>query len=129
MISVWAAGKGAIVTALDINKEAVANTQLNADVNNLNINVLESNLFANLDPEPFDFIVINPPYYPGKPLNNSQYAWYCGPEFEFFENLFKKLPDYCHPQTETLMVLSQDYPMYTSSLQERSLLLRLQVLQ
>jgi len=108
LISVWAAAKGAKVTALDINPEAVANTLWNAENNNLVIKVIESNLYSNLPPEPFDFILINPPYYPGKPLNNSQYAWYCGPEFEFFETLFGKLSKYIHLETETILVLSQD---------------------
>src|SRR5688572_28279605 len=66
LISVWAARKGALVTAIDINKEAVFNTRLNATNNNLKINILESNLFDKLPSEQFDFIAINPPYYPGK---------------------------------------------------------------
>jgi len=108
LLSVYAAKKGSIVTALDINKEAVTNTAFNATNNNLTIRTIESNLFSNLPPEKFDYILINPPYFPGEAVNSSQYAWYCGKEYEYFEQLFQSLPDYVHQETETIMVLSED---------------------
>ena len=111
LISVWAAKNGALVTALDINPLAVANTRENAQVNNLDIKVLESDLFNNLATEAFDFIVINPPYYPQNPTNPSEYAWYCGTEFEFFEKLFQQLPEFYVNSSMVLMVLSEDCNM------------------
>ena len=108
LISVWAAKKGALVTAFDINPVAVENTLINAEKNKVVVQTLVSDLFINLPEFKYDFILINPPYYRGKPLNGSQYAWYCGNDYEYFENLFKKLPDYSKLNNETIMVLSQD---------------------
>jgi len=108
LVSLWAAKNGARVTAFDINPTAVSNIQENASDNNLDINALESNLFSRLNPEIFDFIIINPPYYPNKPQTPSDFAWYCGTEFEYFVALFQQLPQFYDENSTVLMVLSED---------------------
>ena len=108
LISIATAGKGALVTATDINEKAIEALKENAALNNVSLQIILSNLFENISPQQFDIIVINPPYYPKTPKNTFEAAWYCGENFEYFENLFQQLGQYIHAGTKTLMVLSQD---------------------
>lgn len=89
--SLRATQKGAKVLAIDINPKAVEKLISNAEKNNLQLEVLESDLFDKVDNGPFDCILINPPFYPKKPRNFAEHAWFCGDDFEYFEKLFKQL--------------------------------------
>lgn len=108
MISVHSARKGAIVTASDISLSAIENIKLNSSLNNCSVATVHSDLFDSIPNQEFDFIIINPPYFPKNPKNESEYAWFCGSEFQYFEKLFKQLPDFIKPSTTVLMVLSED---------------------
>lgn len=57
------------VTASDISKEALEVARKNSVLNNSNINLVESNLFENIDGE-FDIIVSNPPYIESETIKN-----------------------------------------------------------
>lgn len=105
--SCWAATQGAISLASDINPTAVENARINAKKNNIAIECIESDLFTNLEKNTFDFVVINPPYYPKKPLSDADKAWYCGEEFEYFHKLFNQLK-MVHQRSQVFMVLSED---------------------
>ncbi len=107
LIAVWAAKKGAIVMATDISSLAVGNTNINAQKNNVSVQMIHGDLFEKIDKILFDFIVINPPYYKKQPVTEAEYAWFCGENSEYFKKLFKGLPSYIHPQTKTIMVLSE----------------------
>lgn len=50
------------VTATDISQEALEVARKNANLNNVNIEFIESNLFAKLTERSFDIILSNPPY-------------------------------------------------------------------
>ena len=108
LISVWAASKGAAVTAFDINPMAIENTIQNGLINKQSVNALESNLFSKIIPTAFDYILVNPPFYPRVPKTTSDYAWYCGEDFEYFRAFFKDLSDYMHKNSMVMMVLSED---------------------
>ncbi|NLI39256.1 MAG: class I SAM-dependent methyltransferase [Clostridiaceae bacterium] len=54
------------VTALDINERAVYYTEKNADLNNLYVRVLKSDLYSELEGRTFGDIVSNPPLAAGK---------------------------------------------------------------
>lgn len=108
VISVFAARKGAIVTASDINPLAVNNIRENAQINKISISVVQSDLFENIPQSEFDYILIAPPYYPSDPKDFAQMAWFCGQNFEYFVRLFKQLPKYYHPEIQILMILSED---------------------
>ncbi|WP_246004295.1 peptide chain release factor N(5)-glutamine methyltransferase [Mycoplasma todarodis] len=54
---------GAKVTASDISKEAISQIEINKKKNNLDIEVIESDLFENISGK-FDVIISNPPYIP-----------------------------------------------------------------
>lgn len=49
------------VFCVDINKDAISQCRINAEVNNVDINITKSNLFEKIS-EKFDLIVSNPPY-------------------------------------------------------------------
>lgn len=108
IISLFAAKKGAKVTATDINTTALEFLTDNAQKNNLNLEIIESNLFHSLPNRTFDCIIINPPYYPKNPKNIKEQAWFCGEHFEYFEALFPQLKNHLIPSNETFMILSED---------------------
>lgn len=108
IISLLAAKKGAHVTASDINQTALDYLANNAIRNRLPVNTIYSDLFENLRNQTFNYIIINPPYYPRKPKNIKDEAWFCGENFEYFENLFAQLPNFLSSETKCYMILSQD---------------------
>lgn len=105
-LSVAAARRGAKVIASDISKTAVENTKRNANQNNVSIEVIHSDLFDGMPHASFDVIVINPPYYARNPENESELAWHCGENFEYFHKLFAQLSGYIDTDTLVLMVLT-----------------------
>jgi release factor glutamine methyltransferase len=105
LISIYAAQRGATVTATDINPIAVKFLYHNCEANHVRLSVVESDLFHRVRPQPFDIIAINPPYYKKQPQSFDDYAWYCGENGEYFEQLFAGLKDYMHSATMVLMVL------------------------
>ena len=108
LIAIHSARRGARVTASDINPAAVQSIRENAAANRAELMVVESDLFANIARQRFDYIIINPPYYPQDPASESEYAWFCGAEFEYFRALFPQLGNYCDAQSQVLMILSED---------------------
>jgi release factor glutamine methyltransferase len=105
LISIYAAQKGAIVTATDINPVAVECLKENSTDNNVQLDIRRSDLFDQIPAQFFDIIVINPPYYKKDPRSYSDYAWNCGSNGEYFKKLFAQLGDYIHAETKILMVL------------------------
>lgn len=96
LLSLTAARMGARVTTCDINNSAVNCTLENAQHNNQVVDVDTSDLFDNVPQQPFDCIIVNPPFYEGQPTDDASYAWYCGPTFDFFHRFFKDLFHYAH---------------------------------
>jgi release factor glutamine methyltransferase len=105
LISIYAAQKGAIVTATDINPVAVECLKENSSRNNVQIEIVRSDLFDQIPARLFDIIVINPPYYKKDPASYADYAWNCGSNGEYFRKLFSQFGDYIHAETRILMVL------------------------
>ena len=108
IISVLAAQKKAIVTATDINDVALSALIQNAKDNQVSIEIIQSDLFDKLQEKTFDYIIINPPYYPKKPKSIAEKAWFCGENFEYFEKLFHQLPTFLTETNATYMILSED---------------------
>ena len=105
LISIYAAQRGAVVTATDINPTAVKFLYHNCEANNVRLTIIESDLFDRLSPQSFDIIAINPPYYKKQPQSYADYAWFCGEKGEYFEELFAGLKNYMHAETIVLMVM------------------------
>lgn len=110
LISMVCAQKGASVLATDINTVAIEGLKKNLVTNHLEdkVRILHSDLFESVAPEIFDFILINPPYYPVNAQNEAQMAFYCGENFEYFTRLFQGIGNYVLPESRVLMILSED---------------------
>ena len=107
IISLFASSKGALVTASDINHIALEMLEKASSKNKLPVYTLYSNLFDSIKEKQFDYIIINPPYYPKTAKNDREQAWFCGENFEYFEKLFKQLPSHIE-NTKVFMILSED---------------------
>jgi release factor glutamine methyltransferase len=107
ILALFAADKGAIVTASDISKKAIENATYNARLNNININIIESDLFDNIKPQVYEIIIINPPYYPKNPEVESDYAWYCGEGFEYYHKLFSQIKPYLNMDSRVIVSLAE----------------------
>jgi release factor glutamine methyltransferase len=105
LISVYAAKQRAKVTATDINPVAIEYLKINSLENDVQVNIIQSDLFENIPVQQFDIIAINPPYYKKNPQTLLDHAWYCGENGEFFFQLFAHLSRYIHNRSEVLMVL------------------------
>lgn len=57
------------VCLADVSKDALEISKTNAQLNNVNVNFVQSNMFENIK-EKFDIIVSNPPYIPTKDLKS-----------------------------------------------------------
>ncbi len=79
--SVIAGKQGASGIAIDINPFAVNNARKNFDFHKVNVTALQSDLFANVPPERFDFVFGNPPYYDGKIREPLDHAVFGGKDF------------------------------------------------
>ena len=112
IISVLAAKKGAVVISTDINPDAVSVAGINAAQNGVAVEAIHSDLFQKISSRKFDFIVINPPYYPKAPQNIAETAWYCGEHFEYFDNLFHELPQHFTSAGKAIMILSEDCELH-----------------
>ncbi len=108
ILGMVAARSGANVTSIDISKAAVENTEMNFEKNGLEGQFLQSDLFDSLPKKVFDVVVINPPYYPKNIRTESEYAWHCGENHEYFERLFKGLAVYTEDKTCIYMILSTE---------------------
>jgi release factor glutamine methyltransferase len=108
IISLLATKKGAIVSASDINQTALTYLGANAETNNLKLKTVYSDLFQNIENRAFDYMIINPPYYPKAPKTVKEQGWFCGENFEYFEKLFGQLPNFLSSETNCFMILSQD---------------------
>lgn len=144
MISFYCAKNGAKVTSTDINKNAIAGLKENSESNQLPIEIIESNLFENVQPNDFDYILINPPYYPKNPSSEQEKAFFCGADFEYFKTLFAQLQNQWTIESNIFMILSEDCELEqiksiasskkislkldyeTKKLQERNYIFRLQ---
>lgn len=107
IISILAAKKGAEAYASDISTKAVKNIGMNAEMNNVWINLFTSDLFRHIPDMQFDYIFINPPYYNRDPKKEEEYAWFCGSNFEYFKSLFSSLSSYMKKNSKTFMILSE----------------------
>lgn len=113
IISILAAKKGAAVTASDINPIALKSVEENALANNVSLRTVRSDLFHNLEGENFDYILINPPYYPKTPKSDAEHAWFCGENFGYFRKLFVQLPSFMTVDNHVYMILSEDCEIET----------------
>lgn len=107
LIALFAARKGAVVTATDINPAAIACLERNRELNAASLEIIDSDLYDNIPPQPFDVLAVNPPYYRKDPVNDAERAWYCGAKGEYFDGFFRGLAYYVHSRSNIWMVLCE----------------------
>jgi len=100
--------KASQVTASDISLSAISNIKENAALNKANIKTIHSDLFEYIQPDDFDIIIINPPFYPKDAQSEKDHAWFCGHDFEFFKKLFYQVQQKRNSQNRILMILSEE---------------------
>ena len=113
IISLFSASKGGKVTASDINNVALNSLEKSSKKQGFEIRFIYSDLFENINNSNFDYIFINPPYYPKKPNSIEEQAWFCGKNFEYFKRLFQELPSKTTTNTNCLIILSEDCDVKT----------------
>ena len=113
LIALSAVRAGAIVTATDINPNAIASIKESAKKNQLSLTLIESDLFQKIPSQHFDFIFINPPYYPRQVTNLEEVAFFCGVDFDYFRQLFPQLFPFLKSTTRAFMILSEDCEIET----------------
>lgn len=123
LLSMVASKKKAYVTATDINPIAIEYLETNSHQNDLQVEIIHSNLFDNIPGQYFDIIAINPPYYKRDPHTPTDHAWYCGGNGEYFIKLFQQLPGFIYNTSEVIMVLCDgcDIDMITRSAAQNGL--------
>lgn len=107
LISIFAAKGGARATASDLSVKAIENTRVNAHMNQADVTIVHSDLFQQITPTCFDWIIINPPYYARNPKDEADLAWYCGENFDYYKRLFAGIRTYMHRSTQVIMVLTK----------------------
>lgn len=105
---------GGTVTASDINPAAVRSIRRSAERNGLELTVIASDLFDDIPVQSFDFIFINPPYFPQSPTNDQEKAFLCGENFEYFEALFTQLKVYRESSIYLILTDACDLPRITA---------------
>ena len=113
LISFTAEKNGAIVTASDLSEAALKGLDQNRKTLKSKITIIKSDVFEQIPTQQFDFIVINPPYYAKKVVEEWELAWNCGDDFSFYKKLFLRLSNFAHNKTKVIMVLSEDCDIFT----------------
>ncbi len=106
VVSIHCAKNGCIVTAVDINPSAVECTRENAQLNDVTIDVRESDLFQNVQ-ERFDTIVFNLPYLPVIDEGELAKAWSGGEDgMGPLPRLMAESKDHLHENGRVVVVVS-----------------------
>ncbi len=112
VVSIFAASKGAVCTAVDINPVAVKCINENIIQNHFTkkITAVESDLFESklLQNKLFDIIFFNPPYYKGNPQNNFERAFKGGPRLEVIDRFLDDAKKFLAPSGWLCMLVSSD---------------------
>jgi len=86
--------KGAIGYASDITNSSCQNAIANAGQNDIDLKVFQSDIFDQIPKDvDFDLIFVNPPFIEKYPEDEKDFAFCCGEEFEYYDDLFRNLPD------------------------------------
>lgn len=100
--------KGAIGYASDITNTSCQNATLNANQNDLDVKVFQSDIFEQIPAKySFDCIFVNPPFIEKYPEEEKDFAFCCGEEYEYYDYLFKNLADRLKPQGALIMALAK----------------------
>lgn len=112
VVSIFAASKGAVCTAVDINPVAVKCMNENIIQNHFTkkITAVESDLFESrlLEKKLYDIIFFNPPYYKGNPGNNFERAFKGGQNLEVIDRFLNDAKNFLAPAGRLCLLISSD---------------------
>ncbi len=109
LIGILAAKQGAKVVCVDINPHALELTKKNAELNNVVLEIVHSDLFDNLRNFCFDKIFFNPPYVPCEEqvLEPVELAWNGGEDGNaLIKRFLNEFPRYLERNGKVYIVLS-----------------------
>ncbi|MGE5236419.1 MAG: methyltransferase [Acidobacteriota bacterium] len=108
-LALVAARLGALVTAIDINPEAVRCARLNAELNRFEdrVEAIQGDLFSPVRGRRFDVVLTNPPFYCGTPRDLWDTAWRSE---DFFVRFTAQLGAHLAPSGHALVLLSTAAP-------------------
>lgn len=112
----------AYVVCSDIDKEAIEQTKENALLNRLDVHIVHSDLFKNIEGK-FDVIVSNPPYIPSKnKLDKSvlehepHHALFAGEDGnDIYKRIIKEAPKFLNHGGYLILEISEDNTHYLKS--------------
>lgn len=108
-LAIFAAKKGGVVYACDINPAAVETAQRNATRAAVNVAFAVSDLFKNIPENAVaDIVLVNPPYYPHNPANDTERAFFAGEGLVYFRRFFEEVIPFLKSDSIILMILSED---------------------
>lgn len=106
VVSIHCARNGCVVTSGDINPKAVALTKKNAADNGVDIDVLETDVYSNIEGR-FDTIVFNLPYLPVDEDGLLARSWSGGPDgLGPLPDLLKGAPEHLERDGRVVIVVS-----------------------
>jgi release factor glutamine methyltransferase len=108
VVSLCAARRGAQVTAVDINPEAVRCTSANAARNELPVDCRIGDVFSAVESMRFDVIAWNPPYLPGVPQSLPKAAFFGGDDFEVIRRFAAALKSHLNQDGAAYTIVSAD---------------------
>ncbi|QIW61916.1 peptide chain release factor N(5)-glutamine methyltransferase [Mycoplasmopsis gallinacea] len=114
------------VSASDIDLEAIEQTKINADKNDLKISIIASDLFNSLQGNKFDLIVSNPPYLASyEHLDQSVlkheplHALFASDEgLYFYKQILEQAPNYLNPNGTLLFEINPLHLAFWESLEK-----------
>ncbi|MCL4332814.1 MAG: methyltransferase [Candidatus Thermoplasmatota archaeon] len=105
-VSILCAMEGSLVTAVDINPDAVSLTERNARRNSVRVNPLVSDLFGSVSGR-YDTIAFNPPYLPAMDSIPGSEQWNGGKDgFMVTRPFLERVPDFLVPGGNVFIILS-----------------------
>lgn len=103
-----AAQLGARSYACDISREACNNAEFNVAKNDLEVTVMQSDIFDQIPRDLcFDYVFVNPPFEARYPESEAEFAFCCGEEFEYYISLFDQLKKFLSADGKLIMALSK----------------------
>jgi len=106
VVSIHCARNGGVVTCGDLNPNAVGVTKENAIANDIELNVIETDVFSNIRGR-YDTIVFNLPYLPVTEEGELARAWSGGEDgLGPLPRILEGLKDYLNPDGRLLIVVS-----------------------
>ncbi|MDP3741242.1 MAG: methyltransferase [bacterium] len=123
--SIIAGLQGASGIAVDINPAAVANSNENFLLQNLQMKANQSDLFANVPQEQYDYIFANGPFFEGKIEDPLDYA--CYGARKFIDKLFSGVKIRLKKDGRLLVVISawSDVEHFKKTAQKNNLVVKL----